>query len=140
MGAAGSQSVPVNRILFWRAACGGHRYEEPVAAASATSKRKGGGGGLEDLLGDLGGKKTKLNVLEKSKLDWGQFVRKEGLTDELRVQRQDGYLERRAFLDRAAERAYEAERANRLKGSATDANGGLADEDAAPAAPGKGNP
>jgi hypothetical protein len=73
-------------------------------------------GGLDDLLGSLG-KKDKLSVIEKSRLDWGQYVRTEdGLAADLAHHGKDGYLDRRAFLDRATERAYEAERAQRLKG------------------------
>ncbi|TPX43217.1 hypothetical protein SeMB42_g04807 [Synchytrium endobioticum] len=46
----------------------------------------------------------KLTSLEKSKLDWQQFVAKEGIADELKLHNKDGYLERRAFLQRADDR------------------------------------
>ena len=46
----------------------------------------------------------KLTSLEKSKLDWQQFVAKEGIADELKIHNKDGYLERQAFLQRADER------------------------------------
>ncbi|TPX36599.1 hypothetical protein SmJEL517_g01178 [Synchytrium microbalum] len=49
----------------------------------------------------------KLTSLEKSKLDWQQFVSKEGIADELKLHNKDGYLEKKAFLDRADERVAE---------------------------------
>ncbi|CCH40575.1 SWR1-complex protein [Wickerhamomyces ciferrii] len=44
--------------------------------------------------------KPKFNTLEKSKLDFAQFVDKEGIDDELRQHNKDGYLERQDFLSR----------------------------------------
>ena len=46
-------------------------------------------------------KPTKLNVLEKSRLDWAGFVDKEGINDELKRHNKDGYVERQEFLKRA---------------------------------------
>jgi len=92
------------------------KYEEPVAPSrSAAGPAKPKPSGLDDLLSSVG-KKPKLNVIEKSKLDWNQYVRKEGIRDELTHHNKDGYLERKAFLERTAVRAYETERAVRLKG------------------------
>ena len=47
-----------------------------------------------------GGKPTKLNVLEKSRLDWAGFVDKEGIQDDLKQFNKDGYVERQEFLKR----------------------------------------
>jgi hypothetical protein len=46
------------------------------------------------------GKPQKLNVLEKSRLDWAGFVDKEGIHDELKRHNKDGYVERQEFLKR----------------------------------------
>lgn len=46
------------------------------------------------------GKPAKLNVLEKSRLDWAGFVDKEGIHDDLKRYNKDGYVERQEFLKR----------------------------------------
>ncbi|KAK9472299.1 bucentaur or craniofacial development-domain-containing protein [Dipodascopsis tothii] len=50
------------------------------------------------------GKPTKLNTLEKSKMDWDSFVRQEGIGDDLNKFNKDGYLHKQDFLSRVAER------------------------------------
>jgi hypothetical protein len=47
-----------------------------------------------------GNKAAKLNVLEKSRLDWAGFVDKEGIQDDLKQFNKDGYIERQEFLKR----------------------------------------
>jgi hypothetical protein len=47
-----------------------------------------------------GNKPAKLNVLEKSRLDWAGFVDKEGIHDDLKRFNKDGYVERQEFLRR----------------------------------------
>lgn len=44
--------------------------------------------------------KPKLTTLEKSKLDWVNYVDKEGITDDLQLHNRDGYLAKQDFLDR----------------------------------------
>jgi len=44
--------------------------------------------------------KPKLTTLEKSKLDWVNYVDKEGITDDLAIHNRDGYLAKQDFLDR----------------------------------------
>lgn len=47
--------------------------------------------GLDSLLNKFGGGKTdKLSVLDKSKLDWNAFVKKEDIADELKQHNKDG--------------------------------------------------
>ena len=53
---------------------------------------------LEELA--KGHKPVKLNVLEKSRLDWAGFVDKEGIHDDLKRHNKDGYVERQEFLRR----------------------------------------
>ncbi|KAF9317365.1 swr complex subunit [Podila horticola] len=56
---------------------------------------------LDELAATYGVKKpAKLNTLEKSKLDWNQFVGKEGIEEELKHHNKDGYMEKVAFLQR----------------------------------------
>ncbi|KAF9144017.1 Craniofacial development protein 1 [Mortierella sp. GBA39] len=60
---------------------------------------------LDELAATYGVKKPpKLNTLEKSKLDWKNFVGKEGIEDELKHHNKDGYMEKVAFLQRTDER------------------------------------
>ncbi|KAF3223559.1 swr complex subunit [Orbilia oligospora] len=62
----------------------------------------GAGGGAK--------KASKLNTLEKSRLDWAGFVDKEGIGDELDKKRREGgdsYLERQDFLGRVGSRTSE---------------------------------
>ncbi|KAH8929322.1 BCNT-domain-containing protein [Atractiella rhizophila] len=54
------------------------------------------------------GKPKKLSTMEKSALDWKQYVSEEdGLKESLERERKDGYLQRKDFLDRAREREEE---------------------------------
>ncbi|KAK4876951.1 hypothetical protein RN001_009457 [Aquatica leii] len=67
--------------------------------------------GLSSVLNQLG-KKTKINTLEKSKLDWDKFKKEEQIEDELSAysKSKDGYLERQDFLQRADVRRFEIEK------------------------------
>ncbi|KAF9164249.1 Craniofacial development protein 1 [Mortierella sp. AD011] len=59
---------------------------------------------LDELAATYGVKKPpKMNTLEKSKLDWKNFVGKEGIEDELKHHNKDGYMEKVAFLQRTDE-------------------------------------
>ncbi|XP_058011228.1 craniofacial development protein 1 isoform X2 [Ahaetulla prasina] len=71
---------------------------------------------INSLLGKIGSKKQKMSTLEKSKLDWENFKEEEGIGDELAIHNRgkDGYLERRAFLERVDYRQFEHERDLRL--------------------------
>uniref|UniRef100_A0A0B7B2S3 Craniofacial development protein 1 n=1 Tax=Arion vulgaris TaxID=1028688 RepID=A0A0B7B2S3_9EUPU len=64
-------------------------------------------------------KKSKMGTLEKSKIDWESFKRKEGINDDLKIYNKgkQGYTERVAFLNRADQRQYEIERDLRLGSS-----------------------
>ncbi|XP_075044984.1 craniofacial development protein 1 [Mixophyes fleayi] len=84
------------------------------AAAGSGVKRPGG---VSSILGKLGSKKQKLSTLEKSKLDWESFKDQEGIGEELAIHNRgkDGYIERKAFLERVDYRQFELEREIRLK-------------------------
>ncbi|RKP05830.1 bucentaur or craniofacial development-domain-containing protein [Thamnocephalis sphaerospora] len=62
-------------------------------------------------------KKQRTNTLEKSKQDWESFVDREGIRDELLYANKDGYLEKRDFLDRSAERGVSELKAMKKSGS-----------------------
>ncbi|XP_054856906.1 craniofacial development protein 1 [Eublepharis macularius] len=89
-------------------------------AASPVSHPTGSGvkrpGGLNSLLGKLGTKKQKMSTLEKSKLDWEHFKEEEGIGEELAIHNRgkEGYLDRKAFLERVDHRQFEIERDIRL--------------------------
>lgn len=84
-----------------------------VAAGSGVKRP----GGMSSILGKLGSKKMKMSTLEKSKLDWECFKEQEGISDELAIHNRgkDGYIERKAFLERVDYRQFELEREIRLK-------------------------
>lgn len=67
--------------------------QPPKTSARRPVKRKSN---LEEMA--KGGKPAKLNVLEKSRLDWAEFVDKEGIDDDLKRFNKDGYVERQEFL------------------------------------------
>jgi len=69
-----------------------------------------------DALLDQISKKRKLNILDKSKKDWGDYKEKEGLEEELDAYKKssDKYLDKVSFLQRADLREYEREREIRL--------------------------
>lgn len=62
-------------------------------------------------------KGPKLNVVEKSKLDWAGYVDKEGMQDELKnaEKAKDGYLSRTDFLGRVEAKREDELRSARLK-------------------------
>lgn len=81
---------------------------------AAPASRARTSGGLSSVLGQLG-KKNKLSVLEKTKLDWTGFKKKAGIEEELQVHNKgrDGYLERQDFLERTDFRRFEIEKSLR---------------------------
>lgn len=93
--------------------------EKSTESASVNRPRVGGAvgrssGGLSSVLGQLG-KKNKLSVLEKTKLDWTGFKDKEGIDEELQTHNKgrDGFLERQDFLERTDLRRFEIEKSIR---------------------------
>lgn len=82
--------------------------ERTKMQASSTSS-------LDALLEQIS-KKRKLNILDKSKKDWGDYKEKEGLEEELDAYKKssDKYLDKVSFLQRADLREYERERDIRL--------------------------
>ncbi|XP_036849856.1 craniofacial development protein 1 isoform X1 [Manis javanica] len=85
----------------------------PSLAAGSGLKRSSG---MSSLLGKIGAKKQKMSTLEKSKLDWESFKEEEGIGEELAIHNRgkEGYIERKAFLDRVDHRQFEIERDLRL--------------------------
>ncbi|KAM9068138.1 craniofacial development protein 1 [Sarcophilus harrisii] len=72
--------------------------------------------GMSSLLGKIGTKKQKMSTLEKSKLDWESFKEEEGIGEELAIHNRgkEGYIERKAFMERVDHRQFEIERDLRL--------------------------
>ncbi|XP_025716310.1 craniofacial development protein 1 isoform X1 [Callorhinus ursinus] len=85
----------------------------PALPAGSGLKRSSG---MSSLLGKIGAKKQKMSTLEKSKLDWESFKEEEGIGEELAIHNRgkEGYIERKAFLDRVDHRQFELERDLRL--------------------------
>lgn len=84
----------------------------PLPAGSGIKRTSG----MSSLLGKIGGKKQKMSTLEKSKLDWENFKEEEGIGEELAIHNRgkEGYIERKAFLERVDHRQFEIERDLRL--------------------------
>jgi len=82
-------------------------------ASSSTTKRPGG---LAGVVGSIT-KKPKMGCLDKSKLDWNQFVQEKNIREELSTHNKgkDGYVEKLEFLERADLRQFEQEKALREK-------------------------
>jgi len=82
-------------------------------ATSSSTKRSGG---LAGVVGNIT-KKPKMGCLDKSKLDWNQFVQENNIREELRTHNKgkDGYVEKLEFLERADLRQFEQEKALREK-------------------------
>nr|XP_004659672.1 craniofacial development protein 1 [Jaculus jaculus] len=85
----------------------------PSLPAGSGVKRSSG---MSSLLGKIGAKKQKMSTLEKSKLDWESFKEEEGIGEELAIHNRgkEGYIERKAFLERVDHRQFEIERDLRL--------------------------
>ncbi|CAG8506754.1 428_t:CDS:2 [Ambispora gerdemannii] len=74
---------------------------------------------LDQLAASLKNKPTKINTLDKSKMDWNKFVYKEGIVDELKYHNKSGqvsFVDKQEFLQRTYERQ-EAELKSLRKGS-----------------------
>ena len=85
-----------------------------IPATSVPGPRRNVGGGLSSILGQIG-KKNKLSILEKSKLDWNSFKKQEGIEEQLQTHNKgkDGFLEKQDFLQRTDLRRFEIEKAMR---------------------------
>lgn len=68
--------------------------------------------------GDSDAKGPKINTVEKSRLDWAQYVDEAGIKDELRIhsKAKEGYMGRMDFLGRVDAKRDEEARQARLKG------------------------
>ncbi|KAG1672769.1 hypothetical protein FOA52_002757 [Chlamydomonas sp. UWO 241] len=87
-------------------------------AAALEAKKKKGTSGLDRFLEDLE-KKKKVNVLDKSKMEWNQLKSKDAHMDselERHKKSSNKYLEKVDFLKKAELRQYEIERDQRLGG------------------------
>ncbi|GBG92593.1 hypothetical protein CBR_g56129 [Chara braunii] len=92
------------------------RMVDPKSAA--TVKRKAGSEStsqLDALLQSIE-KKKKLNILDKSRKDWGEFKDDKGLVEDLENYKKSGdkYLDKVAFLNRTELREFEIERDMRM--------------------------
>ncbi|XP_067905606.1 craniofacial development protein 1 [Heterodontus francisci] len=99
----------------------GQAKDSPAVPATVETGAPTGSGvkrqsAIGNILGKIGGKKQKMSTLEKSKIDWEAFKEKEGIGDELAIYNRgkEGYIERKAFLDRVDHRQFERERDIRL--------------------------
>ncbi|KAK6477069.1 craniofacial development protein 1-like isoform X1 [Huso huso] len=91
----------------------------PRPESSAEPTASSGGkrpAGIGSILNRIGGKKQKMSTLEKSKLDWDSFKNEEGIGEELATHNRgkEGYVERKAFLERVDHRRFELEKSLRL--------------------------
>lgn len=88
--------------------------------AAEKAKAQGAPSALDNILEQIK-KKPKLNVLDKSKKDWGEFKdENKGLEDELDAYKKSSnqYLDRVSFLQRTDMREFERERDARLSSQA----------------------
>jgi hypothetical protein len=97
------------------------RPASPLPSTPSTPSTRAnscGGGGLKEALAAQLAKKKKLTVLEKSSLDWGNFVEEEQMGDELERhgKSKDAFLGKQDFLDRADYSRFEKERDLRQRG------------------------
>ncbi|KAL3683905.1 hypothetical protein R1sor_001927 [Riccia sorocarpa] len=96
------------------------KFVDPNSKAAVSAKKRAemqaaSSSGLDALLQQIG-KKQKLNILDKSRKDWGEFKEEKGIEVELEMHKKSGdtYTEKVAFLQRADVREYERERDARL--------------------------
>lgn len=91
---------------------------EEQASNEAAAKRKVGG--LASVVGSIG-KKAKMGCLDKSQIDWNQYIAEEGIKEELSTHNRgkEGFVEKQMFLERADHRQFEIERSIREKNRKT---------------------
>ncbi|XP_064016573.1 craniofacial development protein 1 isoform X1 [Pogoniulus pusillus] len=92
------------------------KWQQAAPASLPTGSGVKRPSGMSSLLGKISSKKQKMSTLEKSKLDWESFKEEEGIVEELAIHNRgkDGYIERKAFLERVDHRQFEIERDIRL--------------------------
>ncbi|TGZ75995.1 hypothetical protein CRM22_000070 [Opisthorchis felineus] len=89
-----------------------HSAKKPLSVNPSVKPTTVKSNGLVSALSNLksltGNKLPKLSTLEKSRMDWQNFIRKENIEDDLKAHNKgkQGYLERRAFINRTEEREY----------------------------------
>ena len=52
-----------------------------------------------------------INAYQKTKMDWEKYTKDEKLEDELEKNRKDGYIQKKAFLDKVGDNEYLHKRA-----------------------------
>lgn len=94
------------------------KQENEAKVAKSATKRPGG---LNSIMGVISDKAPKMGTLDKSKMDWNDYVKKEGIKEELESHNRgkDGYVEKQMFLERADYRRFEIEREAREKSRKT---------------------
>ncbi|XP_037094654.1 craniofacial development protein 1-like [Pollicipes pollicipes] len=105
-----TKDVDVSSREAKRAATGGTGSSQPSPQMAVPSRR----GGLAGLVNNLG-KKPKMSVLEKSRLDWVGFKKEENLEEELdrHKRSKNSFLDKQEFLQRADQRQFELEKSAR---------------------------
>eukprot|EP01137_Pigoraptor_chileana_P009167 Opistho-2@57030 len=114
IGATASSAVEAPKTVTKTFSFAGETISVTEKVSSSTQQQKPAPpkSALDDILSKF--KPPKISTLEKSRLDWQTFKQAEGIDDELTHHNKDGYLEKKAFLDRADERQWETERAHRM--------------------------
>lgn len=89
--------------------------DSPQTQNIGVKRPSAGLGGILDKIN----KKPKMGTLEKSKLDWDTFKKKEGIEEELTIHNRgkQSYIERQNFLQRTDLRQFEIEKNLRLSSS-----------------------
>lgn len=107
---------------------------DPNSKAAQSIKRKAeyqakSSSGIDAMLAQIERKK-KLNILDKSRKDWGEYKEDKGVIEELETFKKSGttYTEKVAFLGRADLREYEKERDARLAGNRRRASNSLTED------------
>ena len=49
----------------------------------------------------------KVNVIQKTEMDWENYTKKEGIKDDLERNRKDGFLVKQRFLDKVSDQEYQ---------------------------------
>ena len=73
----------------------------------AKNKLGGACGGLDDIMSVIGEKDKNVSCIDKSKLDWDKYTKDEKLESELEMNRKDGFLAKKRFIDTVSEMEYQ---------------------------------
>lgn len=62
---------------------------------------------LDEAVKHIDNLNKKVNCLQKTEIDWDNYIKKEGIKEDLEKNRKAGYIQKQRFLDKVSETEYQ---------------------------------